>query len=54
MRNTLRMFLKADLPEDSELSWVCPVHQDLDAMKLLLRSRYVCGHCTRTSENPAA
>ncbi|MFI1016368.1 hypothetical protein [Streptomyces sp. NPDC020965] len=45
VRATLRTFLKHDLPELSELSWLCEVHQDPDAMTLILRARYVCWHC---------
>ncbi|WP_431041383.1 hypothetical protein ACQUSR_05455 [Streptomyces sp. P1-3] len=47
VRATLRRFLKHDLPEATELSWLCPVHKDSAAMRLVLRSRYVCDHCTR-------
>ncbi|MFI2211971.1 hypothetical protein [Streptomyces sp. NPDC020141] len=54
VRDTLRAFLKTDLPEDSELSWLCPVHRDPDAMRLVLRTRYTCAHCTRARESPAA
>ncbi|GGZ65317.1 hypothetical protein GCM10010387_67820 [Streptomyces inusitatus] len=53
MRGTLRTFLKTDLPEDSELSWLCETHRDPEAMRLVLRSRYVCAHCTRGPETPA-
>ncbi|MFI1797902.1 hypothetical protein ACH427_11160 [Streptomyces sp. NPDC020379] len=47
VRATLRQFLKHDLPEDSELSWLCPEHRDPHAMRLVLRSRYVCDKCAR-------
>ncbi|MCC3769633.1 hypothetical protein [Streptomyces sp. UNOC14_S4] len=46
-RATARRFLKREFPEASELSWLCPAHKDPDAMKLVLRSRYVCLHCQR-------
>ncbi|MFD9566060.1 hypothetical protein [Streptomyces sp. NPDC059994] len=39
--------MKRDLPEDSELSWLCQIHQDPDAMKLLLRTGYMCLLCQR-------
>ncbi|MBD0746244.1 hypothetical protein [Streptomyces sp. CBMA152] len=46
-RATARRFLKRDLPENSELSWLCQIHKDPDAMKLIARTRYVCEHCQR-------
>ncbi|OAR22799.1 hypothetical protein A8W25_24820 [Streptomyces sp. ERV7] len=46
-RATARKFLKRDLPENSELSWLCPIHQDPDAMRLVLRTGYMCLHCQR-------
>ncbi|GGP95808.1 hypothetical protein [Streptomyces melanogenes] len=46
-RATARRFLKRDLPENAELSWLCPIHQDPDAMKLVLRTGYLCAHCQR-------
>ncbi|GGP51582.1 hypothetical protein [Streptomyces melanogenes] len=46
-RATARRFLKRDLPENSELSWLCQTHKDPGAMKLVLRTGYVCQHCQR-------
>ncbi|MEU5434157.1 hypothetical protein AB0G73_12370 [Streptomyces sp. NPDC020719] len=46
-RATARRFLKRDFPENSELSWLCQIHKDPDAMKLVLRTGYVCQHCQR-------
>ncbi|MBD0746251.1 hypothetical protein [Streptomyces sp. CBMA152] len=51
-RATLREFLKHDLPERSELSWVCRAHKDPAAMRLVLRKRYVCEHCRRDGARP--
>ncbi|GAA0355500.1 hypothetical protein [Streptomyces blastmyceticus] len=51
-RATLRQFLKHDLPEDTELSWLCPIHRDPQAMRLVLRSRYVCDKCTHETARP--
>ncbi|WFB09712.1 hypothetical protein LRS74_23660 [Streptomyces sp. LX-29] len=52
VRATLRRFLKHDLSEESELSWLCQVHKDPAAMRLILRSRYVCDHCAREGAHP--
>ncbi len=52
VRATLRQFLKHDLPEDSELSWLCKIHKDPGAMRLVLRSRYVCSKCTSEAARP--
>ena len=46
-RATARRFLKRDLPVNSELSWLCSIHQDSDAMKLVVRTGYICEHCQR-------
>ncbi|MEV6553735.1 hypothetical protein AB0M57_34295 [Streptomyces sp. NPDC051597] len=46
-------FIKRDLPERSELSWVCAVHKDPAAMRLVLRRTYVCTLCTRDGAHPA-
>ncbi|MEV6549952.1 hypothetical protein AB0M57_14780 [Streptomyces sp. NPDC051597] len=46
-RATARKFLKRDLPENSELSWLCPIHGDRDAMRLVLRTGYTCLQCQR-------
>ncbi|GLF94868.1 hypothetical protein [Streptomyces yaizuensis] len=48
-RFTLWQYLKHDLPAAAEPSWLCAVHQDPEAMQLLLRARYVCRHCTRAA-----
>ncbi|PKV76958.1 hypothetical protein [Streptomyces sp. TLI_146] len=46
-RATARQFLKRDLPKNSELSWLCQIHKDPVAMKLVLRTGYMCLHCQR-------
>lgn len=46
-RATARRFLKRAFPEASELSWLCQIHKDPEAMRLVLRARYVCRHCQR-------
>lgn len=51
-RATVQEFLKRDLPEASELSWLCQTHKDPKAMKLVLRSRYVCTLCSREGPSP--